>query len=65
MHVQVADPLNARAAQAIYAADESSTLRMSHENPEVLKIYAEFLGEPLGKVSHHLLHTEYGARQRV
>lgn len=39
MHVQVADPLNARAAQAIYAADESSTLRMSHENPEVQAMY--------------------------
>jgi iron-only hydrogenase group A len=50
---------------AIYREDEGKKLRKSHENPEVLKIYAEFLGEPLGKVSHHLLHTEYGARQRV
>ncbi|MEI6788191.1 MAG: NADH-dependent [FeFe] hydrogenase, group A6 [bacterium] len=49
---------------AIYREDEGKKHRKSHENPEVLKIYAEFLGEPLGKVSHHLLHTKYGARQR-
>lgn len=50
---------------AIYREDEGKKLRKSHENPEVIKIYADFLGEPLGKVSHHLLHTKYGARQRV
>ncbi len=50
---------------AIYREDEGKKLRKSHQNPEVLKIYADFLGEPLGKVSHHLLHTKYGARNRV
>ena len=50
---------------AIYREDEGKTLRKSHENPEVKQIYAEFLGEPLGKKSHHLLHTEYTVRERV
>ncbi|MDU6535457.1 MAG: iron hydrogenase small subunit, partial [Intestinibacter bartlettii] len=34
-------------------------LRKSHTNPEITKIYSKFLKEPLGKVSHSLLHTKY------
>ncbi len=50
---------------AIYSEDESRKLRKSHENPGVQQLYKEFLGEPLGEKSHHLLHTKYVARQRV
>jgi iron-only hydrogenase group A len=50
---------------AIYREDEGKTLRKSHENPEIVQLYEEFLGQPLGKKSHHLLHTRYEARQRV
>ncbi|MBF0544088.1 MAG: iron hydrogenase small subunit [Candidatus Riflebacteria bacterium] len=51
--------------QAIYKEDESKQLRKSHENPQVLQIYSEFLGAPLGKKSHHLLHTKYMPREKV
>jgi len=51
--------------QAIYKEDEGKKLRKSHENPEIKQIYAEFLGEPLGKKSHQLLHTHYHERSRV
>ncbi len=51
-------------AEAIYAEDAGMPLRKSHENPEVLKIYEDFLGEPLGEKSHHLLHTKYITRDR-
>lgn len=50
--------------EAIYAEDSGMPLRKSHENPEVLKIYQDFLGEPLGTKSHHLLHTKYIGRER-
>ncbi|WP_299576507.1 NADH-dependent [FeFe] hydrogenase, group A6 [uncultured Sunxiuqinia sp.] len=50
--------------EAIYAEDGAMPLRKSHENPEVLKIYQDFLGEPLGPKSHHLLHTKYIPRER-
>jgi len=50
---------------AIYAEDEGKQLRKSHENPDITKLYEEFLGQPLGEVSHHLLHTKYTARRRV
>ncbi len=45
--------------QAIYKEDEGRELRKSHENPAIKKLYVEFLGEPLGEKSHHLLHTKY------
>jgi len=50
---------------AIYKEDEGKQLRKSHENPDITKIYEEFLGQPLGEKSHHLLHTHYHRRERV
>ncbi|MDX8340615.1 NADH-dependent [FeFe] hydrogenase, group A6 [Draconibacterium sp. IB214405] len=51
-------------AEAIYAEDEGLPLRKSHDNPEIKKLYKDFLKEPLGEVSHHLLHTKYTRRER-
>ena len=45
--------------RAVYREDEGKKLRKSHENPDIQKLYAEFLGKPLGEKSHHLLHTTY------
>lgn len=50
--------------EAIYAEDQGLPIRKSHDNPEIVRIYEEFLGEPLGKKSHHLLHTHYTVRHR-
>jgi iron-only hydrogenase group A len=50
---------------AIYREDEGRPMRKSHENPAVQQLYKEFLGQPLGEKSHHLLHTKYVSRQRV
>ena len=46
-------------ADAIYAEDERKTIRKSHENPYIAKLYKEFLGEPGGPKAHELLHTHY------
>ncbi len=46
----------------IYKGDKEMKIRKSHENPAVKKIYEEFLKEPLGEKSHHLLHTNYTGR---
>jgi NADH-quinone oxidoreductase subunit G/[NiFe] hydrogenase diaphorase moiety small subunit/NADP-reducing hydrogenase subunit HndD len=51
-----------RRAEAIYAEDASMPVRKSHENPEIIKIYHDFLEHPLSGVSHHLLHTKYTTR---
>ena len=50
--------------RAIYAEDAGKTQRKSHENPFVIKLYEEYLGEPLGHRSHELLHTHYVQRGR-
>jgi len=50
---------------AIYREDEGKKLRKSHENPEIIQLYEEFLEKPLGEKSHHLLHTKYEARTHV
>jgi NADP-reducing hydrogenase subunit HndD len=50
---------------AIYREDEGKDLRKSHDNPDVSKLYEEFLGKPLGEKSHKLLHTKYTDRSGV
>ena len=51
-------------AEAIYAEDEGMPIRKSHQNPEIIKIYKDFLEKPFGEKSHHLLHTKYTERKR-
>jgi NADP-reducing hydrogenase subunit HndD len=61
----VNDAIRIKRMEAIYREDESKTIRKSHENVDVMKLYEEFLGEPLGHKSHELLHTEYTKRSKV
>ncbi len=49
-------------AESIYKEDAGKPIRKSHENPQVAALYKEFLKEPLGEMSHHLLHTTYTKR---
>jgi len=49
-------------AQALYLIDETKTLRRSDENPDIQKLYAEFLGTPGSPKAHTLLHTHYQAK---
>jgi len=50
---------------AIYAADAGLPRRKSHENQEVQSLYKDFLIEPLGHLSHELLHTHYKKREDI
>jgi iron only hydrogenase large subunit-like protein len=50
-------------SNAIYAEDEHMKLRKSHENPDVITIYKDFLGEPNSHKAHELLHTHYTERE--
>jgi iron-only hydrogenase group A len=43
----------------IYTADAHAEVQYSHENQSVAELYQEYLGQPLGAVSHRLLHREY------
>ena len=51
----------ARRAPTLYKLDKEKSLRFSHENPEVLKLYENYLEKPCGEKSHHLLHVQHEA----
>jgi NADH-quinone oxidoreductase subunit G len=52
-------------AVSIYAEDKDKQIRRSHENPQIKKIYEDFLGEPYGEKAHGLLHTHYQVRDII
>lgn len=51
-------------ADCLYSIDEKSTIRKSHENPVVKKIYKDFLEKPGSHKAHDLLHTKYESREK-
>ncbi|MGE0075656.1 MAG: NADH-dependent [FeFe] hydrogenase, group A6 [Sphaerochaetaceae bacterium] len=57
------DEVRAQRIAGLYTDDEQSTIRCSHQNPEIQQIYKEYLGAPLSEKSHHLLHTTYTERR--
>lgn len=50
---------------AIYKEDAGKSIRKSHENPYIIKLYEDFLGKPLSEKSHHLLHTHYFDKHKI
>lgn len=56
--------VRAKRAESLYTIDEKSTVRKSHENPVLKKIYKEYLGNPGGEKAEELLHTKYESREK-
>ena len=54
----------AKRAEALYSEDRECKVRKSHENKQIQDLYKNFLGEPCGEKSHHLLHTHYTKKDR-
>ena len=50
--------------QTVYRIDEELPVRCSHENPDVVRLYEEFLGKPGSHLAHELLHCGYEDRRR-
>lgn len=44
---------------SLYTKDEAMTIRKSHENPDIIKVYEEFYGKPLSDIAKKMLHTMY------
>ena len=55
--------IRALRAKALYEQDERMTLRKSHENPAVKKLYKDFLEKPGSDKAHDILHTSYVKRK--
>ena len=56
--------VRAKRAEALYTIDEKSTLRKSHDNPAIKKLYSEYLEKPGSHKAHELLHTTYQKRDK-
>ena len=59
------EELAGKRGDALWKLDQKAPIRFSHENPEIQTLYQEFLERPLGKKSHHLLHTDHTAWEVV
>jgi len=57
------DEIRRQRAAGIYQDDERSRFRCSHQNPQVQKLYADFLERPLSPTAHKYLHTKYHAQK--
>jgi formate dehydrogenase major subunit len=54
--------------EVLFDIDRTSTYRRSQDNPDILRLYQEFYGEPNSELAHRLLHTSYeryGAKSAV
>jgi NADH-quinone oxidoreductase subunit G/NADP-reducing hydrogenase subunit HndD len=60
----VNDAIRTKRLNAIYREDEGKVVRKSHENQDVMMLYNDYLGVPLGHRSHELLHTVYTRRSK-
>lgn len=49
----------AERASLLYDLDQNSEVRYSHENPDVARLYREFLNKPNSHAAHELLHTDH------
>lgn len=58
------DAVRAR-MRRLHSLDREEAVRVSHQNAEVMRLYEEYLGQPLGERSHHLLHTHYAERETL
>ena len=45
----------------LYFLDANAPLRFSHENPDVQKLYSDYMERPLSHKAHMLLHTDHNA----
>ncbi|HOV27267.1 MAG TPA: NAD(P)-binding protein [Pseudobacteroides sp.] len=45
--------------QVLVNIDKTAQYRKSQENPDILRLYNEFYGEPNSHLAHELLHTSY------
>ncbi len=50
---------------ALYVEDREKKIRKSHENPEIIKLYDEYLDGPFSEKAHELLHTHYKPKEMI
>ncbi|MBS3822036.1 MAG: 2Fe-2S iron-sulfur cluster binding domain-containing protein [Planctomycetes bacterium] len=58
----VTDEIRQKRIDGLHGDDLAHTIRRSHQNPAVQRLYDDFIGKPMGDRAHQLLHTSYTAR---
>lgn len=53
----------AKRSRGLYELDRQKEYRKAHENPMILKLYAEYLGQPGSELAHKLLHSGHFSRK--
>ena len=62
--LNILDTYKEKRAAALYREDESRPHRFSHQNPQIVSLYEDYLEEPNSHKAHELLHTSYAAKER-
>jgi len=52
-------------ARGLYRLDRQSQLHRPQDNPQVARLYREWLGEPGSEAAHRALHTHYHPHRRL
>lgn len=55
----ILDTYRQKRADLLYSEDEKLTIRQSHNNPDIIRLYADFLGNYGSEKAEELLHTSY------
>ena len=55
----IADTYLEKRASALRSQDEAMTLRQAHNNPQIVKLYEDYLQKPNSERAHKLLHTSF------
>ncbi|MDR2828627.1 MAG: [FeFe] hydrogenase, group A [Acholeplasmatales bacterium] len=56
--LNILDTYLAKRASVLYNEDDKNSLRQSHNNPDIIALYNDYLGEPNSHKAHHLLHVQ-------
>lgn len=51
--------------KSLYQIDDIDSIKVSHKNPDVIKLYEEFLEHPNSHIAHEILHTHYQKRNVI
>ncbi len=55
----ILDTYCAKRSAVLYSEDERQAIRQSHNNPDIKKLYDDYLGKPGSERAEELLHTSY------
>ena len=59
VHFPVTGEVKIKRKDCLFNLDDNCEIRKSYENPDIIKIYNEYLEKPLSGKSEELLHTSY------